>query len=178
MKLYLVRHGESEANLKRVLAGGKVNSPLTKKGKEQAVQVAKKLVDIQFDYVVVSPLERTVDTANIICSQIGWRGGDISYDNRVVEFNVGDAAGMPIDEYRSLVKAGHLFNGAETFDEIRKRVSAFLDDMKSSVHENILVVGHNGTGRMMRLVAANKSNDEFHSVPNQANDEIITLTIE
>ncbi|MBU2101577.1 histidine phosphatase family protein [Patescibacteria group bacterium] len=63
--IYLVRHGESEANVNKIVQGH-TDSPLTKKGEEQAREVAEGLKDIKFDAIYSSDLDRTRRTAEII----------------------------------------------------------------------------------------------------------------
>ena len=62
---YLVRHGESEANVARRFAG-RTDSPMTERGREQAKAVAEALAKIHFDRIVSSPLSRCRDTALVI----------------------------------------------------------------------------------------------------------------
>src|SRR3989344_8043224 len=62
---YLVRHGETEYNVKKIIQG-QSDSPLTKKGIEEVKNVAKKLKGIKFDYVFSSDLLRAKRTAEII----------------------------------------------------------------------------------------------------------------
>ena len=54
---YFVRHGESEANRDRVFSGRR-DSPLTERGRQQAVALADALEDVAFDRVVATPLSR------------------------------------------------------------------------------------------------------------------------
>ena len=67
MIIYLIRHGETEAN-KQMIIQGRANNPLNQTGKEQAKQTAMylKKLNIDFDFCVTSPLKRSIDTANII----------------------------------------------------------------------------------------------------------------
>lgn len=176
MKLYLIRHGESESNAKGVMAGSGVDSPLTDKGKTQAVEVAKKLSAYTFDYVIVSPLKRTRETAEIICSLIG-RESTVDYDARLREFNVGAAEGMRAEEYHRLRKEGYHFDGSETLEEIYERVNSFLDELRLLDAENVLLVSHNGTGRMIRLIATQKEIKDFHDIPKQGNDEVLIVEV-
>jgi len=71
--IYLVRHGESEYNVRD--NNGEIHishqwgdggAPLTKKGKQQAETRAKELKDIQFDAIFSSDLNRAKQTAEII----------------------------------------------------------------------------------------------------------------
>jgi broad specificity phosphatase PhoE len=64
-RLYLVRHGESVANHDNVL-GGHSDSPLSKKGEEEALQTKKLLQNVHFDDVYSSDLKRASKTGSII----------------------------------------------------------------------------------------------------------------
>ena len=61
MILYLVRHGQSEGNVKRYFHG-QTDYPLTDHGREQAREVAEKLKDATFTRCCTSDLQRARDT--------------------------------------------------------------------------------------------------------------------
>lgn len=63
--LYIVRHGETEWNVKKIIQGHE-DIPLNKKGEAQAKELAKKLGHIKFDAVFSSDLIRAKRTAEII----------------------------------------------------------------------------------------------------------------
>ncbi|MFA6076953.1 MAG: histidine phosphatase family protein [Candidatus Paceibacterota bacterium] len=63
--LYLVRHGETEWNVKNINQG-QSESYLTERGIEQAKETAERLKDIKFDAVFSSDLGRCTRTAEII----------------------------------------------------------------------------------------------------------------
>ena len=65
---YIVRHGETEYN-KRRLVQGAYDSRLTESGRTQAEQMGKKLRDVRFDLVVTGGQGRQIETANRILSQ-------------------------------------------------------------------------------------------------------------
>ena len=67
MKIFFVRHGQSESNLKKVMAGHK-DVLLTEKGREQAYVTAENLKNYNIDIMFVSPLKRARETAEIINS--------------------------------------------------------------------------------------------------------------
>ncbi len=68
INFYYVRHGETIFNVKN-LSQGSCDSPLTKKGIEQANKTKELLKDIHFDKVFSSSSERATDTANIILEE-------------------------------------------------------------------------------------------------------------
>ena len=44
--IYCVRHGQSEANLAQIMQGSKIDTPLTKLGKQQALAAKAKLATV------------------------------------------------------------------------------------------------------------------------------------
>jgi len=63
--LYIVRHGETDWNVKELLQGH-ADIPLNKFGEEQAKQLAKKLTKVNFAIAFTSDLLRAKKTAEII----------------------------------------------------------------------------------------------------------------
>lgn len=68
LKLYIVRHGETEWNVIKRFQG-QLNTPLTEKGMKKLVETGKKLKNILFDQVYTSELGRTVASAEIILNE-------------------------------------------------------------------------------------------------------------
>ena len=66
--IYLVRHGETEWNVKKLIQGQK-DIPLNKKGEDQAMALGKKLKKIKFDAIYSSDLRRAAETAIIIAGK-------------------------------------------------------------------------------------------------------------
>ena len=66
MKLYFVRHGESEANVLQVISNRGWMHPLTEKGRQQANTLAEKLRGAGITKIYTSPLRRAVETAEIL----------------------------------------------------------------------------------------------------------------
>lgn len=66
---YIVRHGQTNWNLKGVLHGGSANTKLNETGKKQAEELAATLKDIRFDEIISSDLDRAVETAEVIAKE-------------------------------------------------------------------------------------------------------------
>lgn len=66
MTIYLIRHGETTANVAKRFAGS-LDVELTEKGVSQAILTGEKLKEIQFDAVYCSDLKRAKDTAVLLC---------------------------------------------------------------------------------------------------------------
>ena len=70
-RLYLLRHGQTEFNVKK-LVQGRCDSPLTDLGRQQAKMAAAwlKAHNVTPDKVVSSPLGRTMDTASLVATEL------------------------------------------------------------------------------------------------------------
>ncbi|MEP7002945.1 MAG: histidine phosphatase family protein [Chloroflexota bacterium] len=148
--LYFVRHGESEANAAHIFAG-QTDSPLTAKGREQAMVVAKALLPVHFDRIVTSTLSRTRDTAAALAA---GRGIPVEAFDDLKEIHLGLAAGKPFDEVRGLPNYdGEGFTqwpGGESLDQVVTRAMRVIDRLVTeSSGKTILVVGHGGVTRIL-----------------------------
>ena len=131
VNLYIVRHGETENNVKRVIQGW-ANSPLTEKGVAQAIADGKMLADVHFDSVWASELPRQQETAQLILDQN--RTGsvpEISIDNGLNELSYGKYDGK---SYVLLNEGIGKATGVYDYREYRKQVGnmVFADVMAST----------------------------------------------
>jgi ribonuclease H / adenosylcobalamin/alpha-ribazole phosphatase len=148
--LYLVRHGESEANAAGVFAG-QTDSPLTPRGREQAKVVAMALRPVHFDRIVTSTLSRTRDTAAEVAA-----GRDVRVEAfaDLNEIDLGDAAGKPFDEVRGLPgyesDGFHQWPGGESLEQVVTRAMGVIDRLAAeSPGKTICIVGHGGVTRIL-----------------------------
>ena len=91
MKLFLLRHGETDWNKEWRLQGFS-DIPLNEKGIEQAKEAALGVKNIKFDAVYASPLDRAVTTASIIGNV---PRESIICDERILEADFGPFEGKP-----------------------------------------------------------------------------------
>jgi broad specificity phosphatase PhoE len=107
IRLTLVRHGESEGNLKK-LWQGQMEFPLTEKGREQARTLAAYFVEkeIQFDSVIASPQSRALETAQIVTDRLG---GSLKTDDIWKERHNGKYAGTHQDDRHDEPAFHHLY---------------------------------------------------------------------
>jgi len=89
-KLYLIRHGESEANLRGIFASH-LAYPLTPKGHEQAEQTALYLKNERIDRIYSSDLPRAYETAVHIAA---YHGKEILPHPGLREIYAGDWEGI------------------------------------------------------------------------------------
>jgi broad specificity phosphatase PhoE len=171
--VYFVRHGECVANVNGVIAGGGDDSPLTELGKIQAKETAQNLKDIQFDFVVSSPMSRAYDTAVIITEELHIAADSIMKKAEFTERNVGEFTGKPKEEYFAFEAAGG--EAGETTSEMQERVREGLNWLGEQEFHNALVATHNGTVRMIQTVLEDLPAKEFARFPQLHNGEYLKV---
>lgn len=145
MKIYIVRHGEVLHN--RLKQYNNQDEDLTKIGIKQAKEVCKKIENIDYDFIISSPLIRTKHTAEII----NVKNKKIIFDNRLEERNPGSLSGKPLevtnrDEYWNYY-TDIQYGTSENIQDFFKRVYDFLEDLKTKDYKNILIVAHSGVSK-------------------------------
>jgi probable phosphoglycerate mutase len=149
--MILMRHGQADNNVNRILVGRHIESHLTEYGKRQVLDTAKYLGEISIDKVLVSPVVRTIETAEIVCEYLGL---DYQIDERLYEIELGRLVGMNYEEIIS--KYGNLFlefyteneaaltpYGVESFASIKQRIKNILDEMAEIYSDrNVLMISH------------------------------------
>ena len=146
-----MRHGQADNNVNRILVGRHIESHLTEFGKNQVLDTAKYLKEISIDKVLVSPVVRTVETAEIVCEYLGM---SYQIDERLYEIELGKLVGMNYEEI--ILKYGNLFlqfytendaalthYGVESFASIKHRIKNILDEIIDKyTDKNVLMISH------------------------------------
>jgi len=180
MSIYLVRHGQSEANVRREFSNRGWKHPLTSAGEAQVRDLAQSdaLRGAHIRRIYTSPLLRAVQTGEILARQLGC---PCQAAPELGEFDCGELEGRSDDAgwalYAEIVRAWLLdrhwsrsFPGGESYDDVRARFVPFVQRL-SAAGENVLLVGHGGTYRcMLPLVLDNLTVDyvERQHLPNAA----------
>ena len=144
-KLILVRHGQTEMNAQK-LYFGKLDPPLNDLGISQAYQAKEKLLDIDYDIIYSSPLERAKQTAKI-CNYLDK---DINYNSKLEEINFGIFEGLTFkeisekfpDEVKKMEENWKDYNyiTGESPKEMFQRAISFLETLDYS--KNNLIIAH------------------------------------
>ena len=154
---YLVRHGETEWNVQARMQG-RLDSPLTARGREQAIRTGQVLARLGVDHLFASPLGRVRETLALFAPSLPMVP---VFDDRLVEWSAGDWAGrryadlrrdLP-EEFAAWEQDRHTVRspGGENFADLIARGSAFFAEMAGLPHSRIAIVGH---GFMNRALAA------------------------
>jgi broad specificity phosphatase PhoE len=152
MKIWITRHGRTRLN-KNKLMQGHLNEPLCDEGREQARKASAYTENIKFDAVYSSPLDRAIETAEIIGRT---DRSDIIIDDRIIEVDFGNYESC---SYYKLGPAMTLFwllpevfpapKTVESVPSMVKRTSEFLRELEQKDYENVLVVCHGGIIRAL-----------------------------
>ena len=147
MKLYFIRHGQSEANIRGTHAGWG-DFPLTEQGRLDAQRAKKSLSGIKFDKVYSSDLSRAIETQKIaLPDNVGEQTAILR------EINVGTLSGMPFEEARQKLGEEYSENrrnfafdnyGGESYADFCLRVREFFSMTESSPCENVAAFCHGG----------------------------------
>lgn len=142
---YMIRHGESEANLGEY-ASGHVDVALTEKGWEQARQAARivETLEIKPTIIIHSHLQRARNTARVINEALGLA---MVEDREIAEQMYGDWEGVSWTQTRQPIRDGIDPPNGETHAAFRDRVKAALSRFITDHPEPALIVCHGGIFR-------------------------------
>ena len=182
--IFLIRHGQTEFNLQGRLQG-RMDSPLTPLGQEQAKRMAlclKPFVEAPEHWeVIASPLGRTQRTAEIVCETLGL-GGGISLDHRLAEVDVGDWEGLSREDIEAIAPGvigtpGWLLRtpGGETYEAVAERLGSWLAGIDENDGRKRLVVSHGIAGRVLRNLYAGGGQDPGAPAPQTPQDAVFRL---
>jgi 2,3-bisphosphoglycerate-dependent phosphoglycerate mutase len=173
--LVLVRHGQSEWNLKNLFTGWR-DVDLTELGREEAKTGADKLKarGTKFDIAFTSALKRAQRTNDIILDTLGQTGLKTIRDQALNERDYGDLSGLNKDDARAKWGEGqvHIWRrsydvqppGGESLKDTGARVwPYYLYVMQPHVlrGETVLVSAHGNSLRALIMALEGKSGEEI-----------------
>lgn len=154
MKIYIIRHAQTESNLKEIACKTQKEEGLTKKGKEQAKKLAENLKKVRFNKIFISEAKRTYETILPLLKL--KKNIPIKKDKRLNECEFGVFSGLTLKEAKR--KYPNIFRArqkdqwnvpipkGESYKDVALRLEAFLKDFKKDVKKykfkNILIVTH------------------------------------
>lgn len=149
MKLIIIRHGESEADLLDVHEG-RADFALTERGHRQARAMAEyAAAHFEISKIYASTLIRAKQTAQHLSEKIGV---PVIFDGDLMEFNNGLLAGLPRDVAREKypivpnLPIDKSVYGQESKLEFRQRADKVLSKIISEANadETVAIVSHGG----------------------------------
>lgn len=162
MKIYIIRHGETDWNKQKRMQG-RSDISLNDYGRELA-RITRDGLNVSFDYIFSSPLRRAVETAEILR---GTGDAKIVTDERLYEISFGEYEGMYPDERP---KEFMLFfdrpeeykpvNGGESYQSLCRRTRDFIENTLMPLSENnkdanVLISGHGAMNKALMMYLKN-----------------------
>jgi broad specificity phosphatase PhoE len=152
--IYLIRHGETRANREGVFRG-RLDLPLSERGCEQARRLGAWFADKTVEKILVSPLQRAVQTA-----ELGFPGRELTRDGRINNLDLGLWSGRSKQEirdqeprlWRRWVRSPETmtFPGGERLADVQARCRKFLAALRRGPTEGaVAVVSHRTVLKVM-----------------------------
>ncbi len=148
MKIFVLRHGETEENITGVLQG-KMETSLDKLGEEQALSRRNDVLKNHIDLVISSPRIRTIRTAELAAPNI-----PLITDERLRSRDHGEFQGLRRDQINIAdywnYKKNTQYKAAESVGDLFNRVDSLLKEIKEKYSDkNVLLVTHSGICRIL-----------------------------
>jgi len=166
VRIYFVRHGESEANVLDVFSNRGRQHGLTLLGEQQVRDLAQELVRVGVTALYTSPLLRATQTADILSKALG-----LPYEvtDALREFDCGVLEGSPFshgaEEYKRVVtdwwarsRFDSKVEGGESLLDLKARFVPFVEGLVAAYGESearLVLVGHGGLFRSMLPMVLN-----------------------
>ena len=153
MRLYIMRHAQTEYNKKGIIQGSEVDSDINDFGENQSSLFYNFYKSIPFDMVYVSALKRTYQTvrrfaeAGIPCKKLK--------EFNEISWGINQGKSDDLKEYEQLINSwvsGNLdekFENGESPNEMSERLVKGFDKVIKENHENVLLCIH---GRALRIL--------------------------
>lgn len=196
IKLYLVRHGQTEWNVQERFQG-QLDSPLTKNGIEKIEKTGEKLSKIKFSNVYTSQMNRTIETAKILLEKNEFENKNIEklQLNKIEELNeihFGIWQGMTYKEiFEKYPEEGnnYFYNVKEynaekiNGENLKKGLERFLKGIYKIIENNknggnILVVTHGTVLELFLHYVENKESNELDERKLMTNGDYKIFTYE
>jgi len=160
MRIYVMRHGQTDWNVAKRLQG-RSDTELNENGRELARKTGEALLAVPFTAAFTSPLKRAKETAALA---LGGRDIPIVEDERLIEISFGAYEGLcsarenyeiPDGDFSNFFTAPDQYRvpeGGESFDELHKRTADFLRDITTRPEleeETVLIATHGAAGRAL-----------------------------
>lgn len=166
MKLYLVRHGETDQNKVKCLQG-RSDIELNEYGRELARKTAEGLKDVDFEMIFTSPLKRARETAEIIKRD---RNIPLITEERIQEISFGAYEGLcygkeqysiPDPDFMNFFNKPECYEtppAGESFEEILMRTGDFLRELAAKAEYRNKVILLSTHGCALKALLANARN--------------------
>lgn len=164
MKIYLIRHGETEENLKKSYYGD-IDCTLTAKGRAQGEKLRLFLEKVSFDKVFSSEKKRAKETLELIYK------GKYEEDKRLNERSFGIFEGLTYKDLENQFKEelvswnedwiNYSMERGESFKVFYNRVQGFMEELIKQDIEKVLISTHGGVIRAIYTYIFNEKEEVY-----------------
>jgi len=152
MKIYLIRHGQTDWNLQGRFQG-REDTPLNETGIEQAKECGLALAGEKFKAVITSPLIRARKTAEIIAELV--QAEEFIIDEAIIERDFKAVSGMTKEEREAYYASGGI-DDKEPFEDLCSRMIDSLEKNGRKYYpDNIIMVSHGASINSVLSVLSN-----------------------
>jgi len=161
MKIYAIRHGQTELNKKGVI-NSQIDEGLSEEGINQAKNSISSLPQ-SIKHLHVSPLLRTKQTAEILNAHLKRT---VSTHDELREIHFGSLAGQAWNSIESgeelmkrhrAVQYNYRLRGGESVEDVKNRLLRFLKKIKGKYDDHeVLLVTHGGIIRLLHVLQDGK----------------------
>lgn len=157
MKVFVIRHGLTELNKKKVV-NGQIDEPLAPEGVKQA-KAALSFIPQTIKQIYTSPLLRAQQTAKIVNSKLKK---PIQIQDELTEIHMGSLAGyswlsmengLELKKKHRSIEFDYRPQGGESAIQVKKRIVKFLKKIQGKYQDyEVLIVTHGGIIRLLHLL--------------------------
>lgn len=144
MDIYLLRHGETDWNRKKLLQGH-TDIPLNERGRVQVDDTVRRLsaLGVRMDAIVSSPLKRARESAEIAAYRLAFPKDQIAVEDLLIERSFGQGEGMSLQEMKERYPDSDC-PGMESREDLVKRAGQAFQKITCDFYdaERILLAAH------------------------------------
>lgn len=165
-RIYFVRHGITPGNEASLYQ--KLDTPLSEKGRAQAVFLAERLSKISFEVLIASTMERAQETACIIAQKTGHTVVSENLFHEIHRPSIVRGKSKTDPEVTQIIRTTKLYwtiegkkhSDEENFFDFKNRAIKALDYLKARDEQTLVVVTHGTFLKMLLAVMLQGANTE------------------
>ena len=169
-QIILVRHGETEWNVKEIFRG-RIDIELNETGIKQAELLAEYLSDLKIDAIYSSPLKRALKTAEIIAN---YHKLDVEVTPGLIDFNYGEWQGLPHQEVKNKYKELYVkwtknphqlkMPAGESLNEVRERAMGVVNNIIAKYEGTVVLVSHRVVNKVLICALLGLNSSHFWNI--------------
>ena len=168
---FTMRHGEATSNVEAyITSDAQAQVHLTPNGRETTEEAVEVLLASQVDLIFVSPVLRTLETAEIVREKLGLPPEAVVVDDRIREIGFGEYEGKTCEQYKELAPKDETSfdiapKGGESRTDVRKRIGEFIYELeKKYTNKKILIISHGDPLWLLLVVAAGATRQQSKAI--------------